>query len=244
MRGTTGILSNHIIRYKGRTIAFSLERKNVRNINLRVKSDSTVIVSANRAVDYKHVEQFVLAKAPWVIKNLERFDKRQKVESSFQFITGEIMVYLGRQYELLVVRCEKNEEVFIDHDKLFIFVSDENDYNRKEKLINCWLRDEAFRLFKCSMERIYPLVAAQGIAKPSITVRSMKTRWGSCSVNRQKITLNSELVKTPEECIDYVVLHELAHFRHRKHDKMFYSFISELMPDWKERRKVLKNCLI
>lgn len=237
-------MSNHKVRYKGRTLAFSLERKNVKNINLRVKPDSTVVVSANRAVDYKHVEQFVLAKAPWVIKNLERFDKKNNKETSFHFITGEIIAYLGRPCELKVIQAAKNEEVIIEHDKLFIFVSDENDYNRKEKLVNCWLRDEAFRLFKCSMERIYPLVAAQGIAKPSITVRSMKTRWGSCSVNRQKITLNSELLKAPEDCIDYVVLHELAHFRYRKHDKMFYNYISELMPDWKERRKVLKDCLI
>lgn len=237
-------MSNHKIRYKGRTITFSLERKNVKNINLRVKSDSTVVVSANRAVDYKHVEQFVLAKAPWVIKNLERFDEKQKVESSFHFITGEIIAYLGRQYELKVIQAVKNEEVFLDHDKLFIFVKDEDDYVRKEKLVNSWLKDEAFRLFHDSMEKIYPLVAAQGIAKPSITIRKMRTRWGSCSINRQKITLNSELVKVPVECIDYVVLHELAHFRHCKHDKMFYNFISELMPDWKERRKVLKNCLI
>lgn len=237
-------MANHKIMYQGKTITFLVERKKVKNINLRVKSDSTVVVSANRAVDYKYVEQFVIEKAPWIIKNLERFDQKQAEKGSLKFIAGEIIDYLGGKYELKVIQVENNEEVFIDHDKLFIFVKDEKDYNRKEKLYNRWFRGEALRIFEISMERIYPLVAAQGIEKPSITIRKMKTRWGSCSVNKKKITLNSELVKTPEACIDYVVLHELAHFLYRKHDKQFYNYLSELIPDWKERRKYLRSCLI
>lgn len=237
-------MPNHKIVHEGKTITFFLERKKVKNINLRVKSDSTVVVSANRAVDYKYVEQFVIEKAPWIIKNLERFDKKQNGNGSLKYITGEIIDYRGGKYALSVIQVENNEEVFIDHDKLFMFVKDEKDYNRKEKLYNRWYRDETLKIFERSMKRVYPLVAAHGIEKPSITIRKMKTRWGSCSVNKQKITLNSELVKTPEACVDYVVLHELAHFLYRKHDKQFYNFLSELMPDWKERRKTLKSCLI
>ena len=69
----------------------------------------------------------------------------------------------------------------------------------------------------------------------------MKTRWESCSWNKQKITLNDKLIEFILESIDYVVLHELAHFKYQRHDKEYYEFILTLIPDWKERSIVLKR---
>ena len=67
----------------------------------------------------------------------------------------------------------------------------------------------------------------------------MKTLWGSCSVNRNKVTFNQYLTKAKPACIEYVVLHELVHFLYPNHSKKFYDFLSIYMPDWKERKKVL-----
>jgi predicted metal-dependent hydrolase len=67
----------------------------------------------------------------------------------------------------------------------------------------------------------------------------MKSRWGSCHREKKVIVLNSDLIKTPKYCIDYVMLHELIHFKHRYHDKEFYNFLTSLMPDWKQRKKAL-----
>jgi predicted metal-dependent hydrolase len=62
---------------------------------------------------------------------------------------------------------------------------------------------------------------------------------GILSQDANVIVLNSELIKTPKHCIDYVVLHELIHFKYKNHDNKFYAFLTSLMPDWKKRKKIL-----
>jgi len=234
---------SHSVEHAGKTIPFTVVRKKVKNVNLRVNPDATVVVSAGNKVPVEYIEQLVIKKAPWIIKALEHFTEQRSNKNSRQYATGEVISYLGQAYSLQVVAVKKQEEVIIDQGVCYLFVKDDGDFKRKEHLITEWYKEQARLLFGQSLEKVHPLVSEQGIVKPTITVRKMKTRWGSCSWSRNKITLNSELVKAPWPCIDYVVLHELAHFKNRKHDHDFYNFLTEMMPDWKERRKLLKGII-
>ena len=94
-----------------------------------------------------------------------------------------------------------------------------------------------------SMERMGRLVAPYGIRCEKLQIRRMTSRWGSCIPSKGKITLNSRLIEAPGEAVDYVVLHELAHMKYPHHQKSFYDFIARFMPDWKERRDMLKKIL-
>jgi len=125
-------------------------------------------------------------------------------------------------------------QVFID-----LNVKDKRDRVRKEKLINDWFKEKTIINFEASLKRVYPLVERYGIKKPGIQTRLMKARWGSCIKDKNIIMLNNELIKAPEFCIDYVILHELLHFKHRNHDSGFYNFLTSLMPDWKQRKEIL-----
>jgi predicted metal-dependent hydrolase len=234
-------LENYIVTYKDHTIPFALIRKKVKNINLKVRQDQTVVVSANNAVPYHSIEKFVTQKAPWILKNLEHFAAMDKVDQVRDYASGETLYYLGDPYRLQVLPAEKKPRVLFEHGQIYLIVKEISDKTAKEKLIKSWYREQAEIIFKKSLARIHPLVAGYGIAEPSLTIRYMKTRWGSCSWKKGKITLSTELLKTAESCIDYVVLHELAHFLHHKHDVNFYNFLSAVMPDWKERRVTLKN---
>ena len=69
----------------------------------------------------------------------------------------------------------------------------------------------------------------------------MKTKWGICTPSKNEITFNLNLIKTPLECIEYVVLHELSHFKHPNHSRNFHNFVTRFMPNWKERKKILDN---
>jgi len=100
-------------------------------------------------------------------------------------------------------------------------------------------REAAFQYLKPMVDKFYPVVAAYGVVYPRITVRAMSSRYGSCSVNSGRITLNSVLTRVPVPCAEYVVLHELAHFLYPNHGKGFYGFIARYMPDWQERRRLL-----
>lgn len=236
-------MEKHAIKYEGTTIPFTLVKKKVKNVNLKVRPDSTVVVSANKAVPYEFIEKLVIKRAPWILKNIMHFDEKRKLNFKREYVSGEIIQYLGKHYLLQVLPEGRKEEIILNGEKIFLFVKDESCFSRKEKLFNLWYKENAKVTFHDSLERVYPGVIKYEIEKPGITIRTMKTRWGSCSWNKQKITLNTELMKTPLACIDYVVLHELAHFRNRKHDARFYEFLTELMPDWKERRAVLKKSI-
>ena len=96
-------------------------------------------------------------------------------------------------------------------------------------------------IFSEILREYYPLFQKYGVKEPILRIRSMETRWGTCSMSRGVVTLNKQLLEAPRSCIEYVVMHELCHFIHPNHSKQFYAFLSMLMPDWKERREQLNK---
>ncbi len=235
-------MKRHTIEHKGRVIPFVLQRKNVKNINLRVCQDASVMVSAPEKVPYDYIEQFVQKKAAWILTSIYKVEQKKLLTREKDYKSGEIIDYLGRQYRLAVYPVSGKEEACLNRGNLYLRVHDINDVSRKEALLSSWIREQAGIVFHDSLDRMLALVNSHfAVDRPKITIRDMKTRWGSCSWNRQKITLNSRLIHFPREQIDYVVLHELAHFIHQKHDRAFYAFLSLLMPDWKSRRKSLRG---
>lgn len=237
-------MEKHTIKFGNKTIEFELERKNVKHINLRVKPDLRVLVSAEREVPLSYIESFVKKKSGWILKSTECFQKTQSENNhSKQYVNGETVRYLGKQYRLRVVQAE-TERVKYFQGFIYLFIKDKDHYAKKERLLNRWLREKAREIFTESLNRMHPRLGKYGIKKPNISIRIMKTRWGSCSSDKNKITLNSELIKAPRACIDYVILHELIHFKYRNHDKTFYNFLTALMPDWKERKKMLDSEIV
>lgn len=233
-------MEKHSITYGGKIIEFEVQRKNVKNINLNVRPDMSVVVSASEKVPLDYILDFVKSKASWIIKNVGYFKDVQPEHTAEKvYLSGETFKYLGKQYRLKVEETEEVESVKYYRGYLYLTVKDKQNYNRKEKLIDGWYRDKAKEKFLESLERMYPSVEKYSIEKPEILIRTMRARWGSCTPEKQSILLNSELIKAPKLCIDYVVLHELIHFKYRNHDNDFYDFMTSLMPDWKQRKEIL-----
>jgi len=110
--------------------------------------------------------------------------------------------------------------------------------------VSSFLDQQCKTIFSEVMDELYPLVKKYGVEKPFLRIRDMETRWGSCLTKKCVVTLNKRLLEAPRNCIEYVVMHELCHFLHPNHSKQFYSFLSMLMPDWKERKRYLdKNAV-
>jgi len=146
---------------------------------------------------------------------------------------------VGKKYRLKVEETNKNELVKYYQGFIYIYVKDKNNYKRKEKLLNDWFREKAEINFKESLKRVYQIIEKYDVKKPQIQIRTMKARWGSCIKDKDTILLNYELIKAPKFCIDYVVLHELIHFKYKNHDGTFYNFMTSLMPDWMQRKEIL-----
>ena len=82
--------------------------------------------------------------------------------------------------------------------------------------------------------------ALMGLTPAGITITGAEHRFGSCS-GKNRICFSWRLMGYPEEAIDYVVVHELAHIRHKDHSKAFYSLVEQYLPDWRERRALLRE---
>ena len=114
---------------------------------------------------------------------------------------------------------------------------------RQEKLPDIREEDKAFYVKKAKSilpPKIDYYARRMGVQPTGLTVTSAKTRFGSCS-GKNRLSFSWRLMAYPEEAIDYVVVHELAHIRHKDHSRAFYGFIESVLPDYKDRIKLLKG---
>ncbi len=233
-------MEKYSITYGDKIIAFEVKRKNVKNINLNVRPDMSIVVSASEKVPVDYIIDFVKAKASWLIKNVSYF---REVQPEYiiqkEYISGETFKYLGKQYRLKVEQTTEKEGVRYYKGYIYLAVKDKHNYKHKEQLLNDWYKAKAKEKFCESLERVFPSVKKYGLIKPELQIRTMKARWGSCILDKHAVLLNAELIKAPKLCIDYVILHELIHFKYKNHDNNFYDFITALMPDWKQRKEIL-----
>lgn len=231
-------MEKHIIQFGNREIEYKLQRKNVKNINLIVKPNMDVVVSASCQVPQDYIDSYVKDKAPWIIRNLDNFKDTLSEDVPRRYVSGETVKFLGKQYRLRTIEGAP-EDVSLKDGFIDLSVNDAGNRIKKQKKLSQWLRQQANTTFHKSLDTVYPKLQKYGIVKPGILIRSMKARWGSCLRDRGLLLLNLELIKAPSHCIDYVVLHELLHFMCPRHDNKFYGYMTVLMPDWVERKSIL-----
>lgn len=233
------IISQQTITAEGHEILYNLERKQVRNLNLRVRKDGSVWVSANADVPCGEIDTFVTSKAPYILKALDRFhEMAQYRPQPKQYVGGETFTILGRGLRLQVMQAAK-DSISADGVYIHLGVRDLSDTEKKRRIVNKFLDQQCRMVFGDVMDGLYPLFQKYGVQKPSLRIRDMETRWGSCLAKKGIITLNKRLLEAPRHCIEYVVMHELCHLVHPNHSRQFYAFLTMLMPDWKERKQFL-----
>ena len=112
----------------------------------------------------------------------------------------------------------------------------------QEPVLAPFMERELRRELKMQLQRLIDKwEPVMGVKSAGFTIKKMKTRWGSCNVKSHHLNFNLLLAKVPSECAEYVVVHELAHIRHKNHGAAFYQLIASVLPDYKERIKLLKE---
>ncbi len=232
------------VRCEQRVLEYQLTRKQVKNINLRVKPDGQVFVSASQNVPVEFIDNFVKEKQEYIIRALDKYEENRKYVSFAprQYVSGESFDILGKSLRLKVIQGNQ-ESVTTDGVFIFLTVRNKENQKRKENLMNNWLKEMQTGTFNQISREIHQIFKKYDVEYPIIKVRYMTSRWGSCQSKRGVITLNSKLIEAPRNCIEYVVLHEFTHFIHPNHSKKFYDFVAMLMPDWKERKMELEKRL-
>ncbi len=227
--------------YGEQEISYMLKRKKVKNINMRVKACEGVSVSANSTVPASRVDAFVLKNAEFILRATARFEKSlEKRQSPLGYNSGESIMFLGEKHTLIVAQGQHNH-IDISNQQIHLTATDISDYNIKQRVVQSFLDRHCQQIFGEIISEIHPLFLPLNVQMPTVKIRDMKTRWGSCTPARQSITLNKKLIHHPRACIEYVVLHEFCHFIHPNHSKQFYTLVEQLMPDWKKRRQLLNS---
>ena len=223
----------------GNQILYELERKNVKNLNLHVRRDGTVYVSANRLVPVEQVDAFLESKIGFILNARKRFaEQAQYRPQPKQYVSGETFYIQGRGLRLQVVQAAK-DQISSDGVHLYLQVRDPMDFEKKKRMVSRFIDQQCRQVFGEIVAEVYPIFQKYGVAMPTLRIRDMETRWGSCLAKKGVITLNRRLLEAPRHCIEYVVTHEFCHFIHQNHSKQYYAFLTMLMPDWRERKKVL-----
>lgn len=222
--------------FDGATIEYELSRKRVKNLNLRLRSDGTVAVSAPRFVPQWQIDRFVARHAGRIVSSLEKMQRNaENVRESRDSLTLR-----GRSVPIYCGLGSKNRAEFTG-EAVLLYLKDLSDEEMRQAALNRLLRQLAIDWVTESSERIYPIFQAMGISKPELKFRRMKSRWGSCRFEKSSLSFNTALVHVPEICVDYVVMHEYCHFIRPDHSPAFHQLMTSLMPDWKERKKILEK---
>ena len=134
------------------------------------------------------------------------------------------------------------EEFIEKHDK---WIEKKLDVMKRREMKSDNLLPEEIAALKMRAKEILPKKVAyfaeiMGLKPTGVKITSAKKRFGSCS-GKNSLCFSYELMLYPDEAIDYVVVHELAHIKHRNHSSRFYNLIEKYLPDYKTREKILKS---
>jgi len=226
--------------YGTRSIPYTLRYEVRKTLGITVHPDLTVLVQAPVGTQPAEVETAVRRRARWIGQRLDDYARYSPDLPPREYVSGETHRYLGRQYRLKVHEGEP-EQVQLNGPFLVLTVRTRSDRARAEALVQGWYRAQAREVFAARLEACYPRLEAMGVARPRLSVRAMRTRWGSASKEGGRITLNVKLVQVPTPLIDYVLFHELCHLAEPHHGRPFYQLLNRVLPDWQASRDRLNQ---
>jgi predicted metal-dependent hydrolase len=219
------------VKFGSRVVEFTLQYQERKSLGIKVYPDGMVEVISPMAAREQEVMDKVRQKTPWILKQIDYFNSYKPATPERRFINGETHLYLGRQYRLKIVPDDENI-IKAYRGQLWMHAVDSSpDALRKQ--LNAWYKEKAVFVFNELLDEVLPKFSRYKITKPSLTVRFMTKRWGSCTP-AGKIILNTELIKAPKGSIEYVMVHELSHLVHHNHTKAFLHLQSRILPDWKK----------
>ncbi|MBC7960499.1 MAG: M48 family metallopeptidase [Vallitaleaceae bacterium] len=234
-------MEQYTLKIGTKTIPIEVQRKKVKNINIRVKSGGTVYVSAPKQVTGVHIQEILQKRAQWIHQSLHHFEQQVPVlPQGTKWEDGDVVPFLGESY-LLNIDSKCDQTVKLDETSKRIVMKPSEDPAQSKRRYEDWLRQQGVILFEQIMTEQIAVFKLPLKKSPILKIRKMKARWGTCFSTRNTIQLNLELMKNPMPAIEYVILHELAHFLHPNHSKAFYDYVAMHMPDWKVRKAMLKK---
>ena len=198
-------------------------------------------IAAPLGLNDEAIRLAVVEKLAWIKRQRSSFAGQSR-QSPREMVNGESHYFLGRRYRLRVHEQEGPARVEIRGLRMLdLFVRPGSAAEKRRDVLQDWYRAQLKRA-------VPPLIAkwqrALGVRASTWTIKKMKTKWGSCTVDARRIWLNLELAKKPPRCIEYIVVHELVHLLERHHGERFTALMDRYLPDWAQRRLELQQSVL
>ena len=217
-----------------------LTHKPIKNLHISVMPpDGQVRVSAPDAMTETAIRMAVIHRIPWIRRQQAAFAKQER-QSAREMVNGETHYLWGRRYRLEVIESDtlKFQTVKLKSGKLVLTVNTDASEEDKLKLLTEYYRN---RLKARASDLINKWSKQTGVTINSWQIQKMKTKWGSCNIEEGNIRLNLDLAKKSLPCLEYIILHELLHFKERQHNDKFKALLDTHMPDWRSIRDLLNQ---
>lgn len=197
----------------------------------------TVRISVPRFIPDTAIRELIIKRTPWIKKKLREYSLRKTIKPT-KYISGEILPYLGRNYQLEVINGTDNSVKLIGG--CLVATIDRNKSNTKNSpkvLLENWYKIKAEKKLTEKTDYFSKLI---GVYPKSLTVKNYKSRWGSCSI-KGDLSYNWRIILAPNHILDYVVVHELCHLLEHNHSKKYWQHVEDYFPEWKNSRNWLRQ---
>lgn len=209
-----------------------------KSLALRIKGGEIEALAALHITEIQ-IKDFIKLKSDWINKKVIALKARPKF-SRKEFISGEEFLYLGKHYQLQIFDGGQ-KGISIEGDNLKLFFGNQSTLRepriRAGRMLEKWFKQKAEENLS---ERTAYYAEIMDLKFGDLKVRNYKSQWGSCS-SRGDLKYNWRLIMAPLEILDYVVVHELSHIKHHNHSKAYWALVENHMPDYKLRRKWLRE---
>lgn len=223
------------VRYGTMTISYDIVKtRRVKTSEVIVEPDLTITVRTPIEKRKAEIQRIVLDKASWIIQ--KRKELRESIPDLIKptFKENSTLPYLGKNYRLIIRKDShsNNELRFANGEFVVTIKSSKN----TKKLVSClyenWLLDNARVILKEKVERWSEEL---DIDVESINIKNLRKRWGSLAKDKKTINLNLNLLKAPDDVIDYILLHELCHTKIGDHSHHYWDLVRRYMPSYQEK---------
>ncbi len=222
-------------------VIFRKSRK-ARHMRLQIDNAGDFTLVAPWLMPKFVIKSFLTKHTPWIKKQWLKIEKQKKLRPKFNYQTGDTFYYFGEKVNLIVNPSDKKKpNIKIRDDQMIITlhrqISKDDGVRAVKKAIENFYRKKAEEVVH---DRLQFFNEHYKFKYNRVTLRNQKTRWGSCSYLKN-LNFNWRLIMAPIEVMDYVVVHELCHLKEMNHSKRYWSLVAEVIPNYKEVRKWLKN---
>lgn len=214
------------------------KKKNLKNLYIRVNPpEGKVKVIAPISYPDDEIKLFVLKKLPEINTIREKMTSQER-QSKREYVSGESHYLWGRPYRLDVEIGTSAYEIIKMPNKILFKVPKVATRENKEKYFNEWYRVELKRVLQGLIKKVEDRM---DISANEYRIKNMKTKWGTCNIDKRRVWINLQLAKKPLECLEYVLVHEMVHLLEKNHTHRFNALVEKYYPAWKEAKKSLER---